>query len=590
MSNLDDFLKDIYLEFVPISIKYNSKYGNIDDNIIEITYIFHNINGKRKTIYLYIYNINTNITTFSNEIDLSIFSIWWNPSVNNFLLLPSANVIFNKKEIIYKKQYYNGNKYYKDDEEEKLLESNGINIEYFKKSYDINYEDRIIKELILNLFIINFEIIIEEEYSEDITIFKDDIDSYISNRIMLQKSLFSNRDDSYINKFNTNDNYTSNYTNKYQISVILYFILQLYNSYSIFENKKQFASYVMTGKSSMYMYDLFKKTFKHLFIRDIAKKLKIYVDIVIREKILDNYEITIEIKEKKIKFLINEVLYKTELTKEEEIYIKNTLLFYYKNKIYKLKYKDKFLNLVLNKFKLPNITHNINTDTMEKNKSYFKKIIELFITNNVNNSENDKKLISSKIERYDKILNHDKDIDYFDLIFSDKIEDVKKFINEDNDNILLYDPNINTITCISKKDLDDIVSNYEDNWFYDCSQYSKNKYLNFPYIKVPTASFNYYIEYQYLYSLFKSSNRLFYINKTDVIIEKTATYKNTPIGQSKEILDYVGAYHCQEESQIKLSTISTINIETVVIPKINKPRKTNLSLNKSYSLSSSYIP
>ena len=64
---------------------------------------------------------------------------------------------------------------------------------------------------------------------------------------------------------------------------------------------------------------------------------------------------------------------------------------------------------------------------MKENKSYFKKIIELFINNNVKNmSENDKKIISSKIERYDKILNHDKDIDYFDLIFSDKIEDVKK--------------------------------------------------------------------------------------------------------------------------------------------------------------------
>jgi hypothetical protein len=145
------------------------------------------------------------------------------------------------------------------------------------------------------------------------------------------------------------------------------------------------------------------------------------------------------------------------------------------------------------------------------------------------------------------------------------ITNIKDYIESDIDNIILVDPNEKIITCISKSDLDKMISIYKDIWFYDCSNFHNNTYLANAYIGVNTASKSYYIHYKYLFSLFKSTNKLFYINPTKETIKKTAIYRNTPIGIQKKInsdTDDDGNYKCDDGSDITLATISTIQINT----------------------------
>jgi hypothetical protein len=131
--------------------------------------------------------------------------------------------------------------------------------------------------------------------------------------------------------------------------------------------------------------------------------------------------------------------------------------------------------------------------------------------------------------------------------------------------------------------LDELIINYKDNWFYDCSKFTSDYFSN-PYIKVCTATATHYIPYQYVYSLLKSKNRLFYINPTDIIIEKTASYKNTPIGQLNGFENGVSSNNCQDNANIKLSTISTLFMKSIETrrtdDKINK-----ISLNQTYPIS-----
>lgn len=333
----------------------------------------------------------------------------------------------------------------------------------------------------------------------------------------------------------------------------------------------QFIIYMYNINSNIYTYDVFYKTFMHFSnIFHIPIKINTYIDKVIREQILNKYQIEITFDdENNIKFVCTDLEYDRKLNENDEKYIKQVLLFYYKRKIYKDESKNKFLDLILHIHKLPITLFNINTDT----NGIKKEIYDILLSNHDANIN---------------INGFKTEITYHDLYLGENITDVEQYIKDDDDNIIIVDPDIKTATCISKSNLDMMINNYMDNWFYDCSEFISGNYLSNPYIKVSISSGNYYIHYKYLYSLFKSNNRLFYINKPYETIATTATYKNTPIGQKNGVSDIVGAFYCNDHTSIKISTISTI--ASIKIPSISKKSNYNsriekISFNKPYPIS-----
>ena len=57
IDNLNNFLNELYYEFIYEECNFTSKYGNYDDNIIEIVYTFINNKNKRIRINLYVYKL-----------------------------------------------------------------------------------------------------------------------------------------------------------------------------------------------------------------------------------------------------------------------------------------------------------------------------------------------------------------------------------------------------------------------------------------------------------------------------------------------------------------------------------------------------
>ena len=546
ISNLKSFLDKIYMEFIPISLKFTSKYSTLHEDIIEVIYNFTS-NRKHTQIHLHIYN-NLAIDSFIYN-NLSIFGIWLNQSENNVNINDITEKLFTAKE---GKEYT----YPKlsnlnlSQDEEIFLENKGLFPQYTKPNAEYkDYDTMIIKELISNLSIYLFISTKEEE----------NLDIRGVNRNNLLTSYYYN-----------NNNYETyntgvNASNKYKILSTLDFILFMY------ENKSRFIS-------NFYIYDLFYKAFiEFAAIFDISIKIKTYIDKVIREQIFNNYQIEIKIDdENNIKFDITDVYKRDLLNSNDDAYIRQVLLFYYKKQIYKLKSNYKFLDLITHKHKLLDVNFNINTDIPYKK--------ERSVLDNIYTKKQPSNIDKDKIDTYDKILQVNDEFTYSDIIYGDEInvKDIISYINKD-DNIILIEHGAKTITCISKSSLDELISNYKDNWFYDCSKFQSYYLLN-PYIKVCTANFTHYIQYQYVYSLFKSKNRVFYINPTDIIIEKTATYKNTPIGQINGLENGVSSNHCQDDTKIKLSTISTLFMKSIETRRTDDKIK-KISLNKNYPIS-----
>ena len=265
----------------------------------------------------------------------------------------------------------------------------------------------------------------------------------------------------------------------------------------------------------------------------------------------------------------------------------NVLLFYYKNKIYNnsLKYKYKFIDLVINKFNLFNINLNIHIqDTFHDNKVYN----DILSNDEPYGMSLGNIILRSTRENPAQFINIR---EYYDPINAENIEDVKKFISEDNENILIVSPNKKYILCISKSNLDKLISDYNNYWYYDCKQTepdstgkTSEEYLLYPYIKLD-LNIAYYIPYAEIFSLLKSSNKVFFINTSAYgKIEKTRTYKSTRAGNREyrgNEQSIVSAWHCQEGTSINISHITTINT--------TNSKKNKISLDKSYLMLSSSI-
>ena len=564
IDNLNKFLNNLYYEFILEECNFSSKYGDYDDNIIEIVFTFINNKNKKIRINLYVYKLHLTENFYNFTIKkFSIFKTWFDININKIFMLDEAKKILNEegRNIIYIKTNIN----YINNEEEDILLSKRIGTTYIEEpEYKFkDYESRLVKELIsnLNIYDINTDI-------EKINIIKYE-DILYKIRIG-DGPLFETTDKSlFIEGENANK--------KFKILIVIKFILDMYYKDSLLDNPiKQLKSYVKTGYNTIYIYEGFKRTYNNIFSKSILNKLNNYIDKVIKEKILSKYNINMDISNNKIKFNITSD--KRELNINTENYIKQVLLFYYKNRIYKHKYDYNFINIVLDKFNLFNIVNNlieIETTYDEKVVRFSKAMIGFFYKS---------KKVSKKLDliEYKKTITHDSKKNYIDLILGDEITDIKTFLAEDKENIIIIDNSKINATCISKKDLDQLVSNYADNWFFDCSKYDNKEHLLTPYIKLPLISYTCYVPYNDLYSLFESRKRVFYINTTDLKIAKTASYKNTIQLDNIDIEpNWTGANHCQDGSNIEISRITTIKEEV----KVKKEEKSKISLNKSYSLS-----
>ena len=118
-------------------------------------------------------------------------------------------------------------------------------------------------------------------------------------------------------------------------------------------------------------------------------------------------------------------------------------------------------------------------------------------------------------------------------ITKQKINFFKKYITENNDNIILV-LNDNNIIHITKKELDKYVSKINDNWLFNCTDISKiKKLMEKPYIKLPqSVGTNIFVSYNDLYNLFISNAQIFFLNKK-ISIEQSQSLKNIIIRYKK---------------------------------------------------------
>jgi len=173
-------------------------------------------------------------------------------------------------------------------------------------------------------------------------------------------------------------------------------------------------------------------------------------------------------------------------------------------------------------------------------------------------------------------------------IYGTTYRNVESYLKKDKNNIIIVPPEEKTLIFITREDLDKIVSNKKDNWYYDCSVMREvnDNYLLNPYIYLPLGQLRYYIKYNYLYSVFNSKQQIFFIKRCtgpNSRIEKTASYKNTREGMQLGMQNYVSANHCQEGSDITISEIYGLN---VAIHQI-KPKAKSNSLGKSRKINRS---
>lgn len=153
-------------------------------------------------------------------------------------------------------------------------------------------------------------------------------------------------------------------------------------------------------------------------------------------------------------------------------------------------------------------------------------------------------------------------------IYGTSYKDVESYLKKDKNNIIIVPPEEKTLMFITRSDLDKLISNKNDNWYYDCNVMNDptqgDNYLISPYIYLPIGQSRYYIKYNYLYSVFNSKQQIFFIKRCqEPEIQKTASFKNTREGQKHGLQHFVGANHCQDGTNITISEIYGLHIETI---------------------------
>jgi hypothetical protein len=253
---------------------------------------------------------------------------------------------------------------------------------------------------------------------------------------------------------------------------------------------------------------------------------------------LDNFE------------LLLENLSKYFLVKNPQKFVNKTLRYLYKylqyrdNTIYK-KYiedltdlRDTFENL--SSFS-PEFEFEGKFKCIEVMQKYIPTYDDTAIIDKVNKSEYEKLKIKNDNKCYDIILVDDTELDeYFK-----------------NDEILFVFNN--KFFCYSKTYLNELVKNYLDNWFCECTgsfnrgtnnkQVSKFDLENI-YVKIP-LEINVFILYKYIIFILNNANSVYFLTFNKKITH-SISFKNT----NSNTANWVGANHCQEGSEINIYTIT----------------------------------
>jgi hypothetical protein len=138
-------------------------------------------------------------------------------------------------------------------------------------------------------------------------------------------------------------------------------------------------------------------------------------------------------------------------------------------------------------------------------------------------------------------------------------EDTFLFINRGSTNDF-------DILCFEKSYIEGIISDKNNNWFYECTgrlipgtnDRSMGQFINYPYIKVPIndSGLNGFIPLIQLRTLLINNNRIYYIypmieNGTQKMITHTASWQNAYSSNP----NWVSANHCQAGSSILVYTL-----------------------------------
>jgi hypothetical protein len=282
------------------------------------------------------------------------------------------------------------------------------------------------------------------------------------------------------------------------------------------------------GKSSdpdslLYPYKLIKnKNIKYLIFLNSFNKL-------------DNFELLLE-KLSKYFLIKNPQKFITKILKKFYKYL-------IKNNIDYKKYIEELTDLKDTYKRLSSFTKEF--ECIEVMQKYIPTYDDTAIIDKINKSEYEKLKIKNDNKCYDIILVDDTELDeYFK-----------------NDEILFVFNN--KFFCYSKTYLNELVKNYLDNWFCECTgsfnrgtnnkQVSKFDLENI-YVKIP-LEINVFILYKYIIFILNNSNSVYFLTFNKKITH-SISFKNT----NSNTANWVGANHCQEGSEINIYTITYCDI------------------------------
>lgn len=321
---------------------------------------------------------------------------------------------------------------------------------------------------------------------------------------------------------------------EYIIKFILNYIFDIYKS-NFYYIKKDHSDYILYGniQSNIYIYNLINNTYKKIYLLNLFNKYN-YIELI-----------------KKLTYLLND---KIDILRLIFNTIKIILFDIYEISINQLKFdiitatmkvdRNIFIKFII-KYKLFTFDHYDYIDLIEYK---FNEIIKKYMILNKLIINNDIKITKKKLDIKDGY-------DMFDVEY----KNIKEYIKENKNNIVLV-LNDKNITLITKEALDELISNINDNWFFICDSNDPEKVFKTPYIKIPLSGVTIYVNYNDLYKLFISTAQIFFLNKIENI-EKSATFKNTAVGQKMGIADYVSANHCQDGSNLGIYEISELQPE-----------------------------
>jgi hypothetical protein len=309
---------------------------------------------------------------------------------------------------------------------------------------------------------------------------------------------------------------------------------------------------------------------------------KIYIN-----KLLYKYKIFLHIKDNEIKFINNE-----EFVDENIIrFIKLLLLFYYENNIYTGYSKYKFIQTI-NDRHLPEILFSLEeTEKLGIFNSY-NELIDHLIENSYEFTDIiDANDLITKKNIIDFIYDHedDNENDNIFLVIAKKVIGISKRSLE---KLIMHDNNIWLINCITLYNLDRIINDI----YYDDL-----------YIKLNFICGSRYISYKYIYALLNSTDKFYFIEKTDNIKETISHYNFLVFNENGENLNSSeinrNENYCQEGSEITntiilkkikinevpedfsiISSITTKNLSTIFNKKLlisDKKLSANLSSKRS---------